>query len=121
MYRNSIKLPLSALPLPEETREHLHRHRNLFAIRNVLNNWRLERAHPLEPAYPYPSYTARSLAFGLITRRSANKWTQWAGGYAICTSPRARVESCRGDVIGPFIGSLWCQCRCIANSLQGFP
>ena len=54
MYRNSIKLPLSALPLPEETREHLHRHRNLFAIRNILNNWRLERAHPLEPAYPYP-------------------------------------------------------------------
>jgi len=27
----------------------------------------------------------------------------------------------RGDDIGPFIGSLRCQCRCIASSLQGFP
>ena len=33
-----------------------------------------------------------SLAFGLITRRIA-KWTQWVGGFSICTSSRARVET----------------------------
>ena len=58
------------------------------------------------------SETARVLLASPPTRpeRQGSDFFTLAGG-----------GTAHGHVIGPFIGSLRCQCRCIASSLQGFP
>ena len=71
--------------------------------------WRLEHFH-------WNRHTHMQL--GLRIDHPWNYQVDSVGGWAF---QLYKFPCTGGDVIGPFIGSLRCQCRCIASSLQGFP